>query len=51
MSNLISHWPTLIAPTVLRNDLPRMTGDEVDLLWILEMAFLSEIPTMFGLYF
>jgi hypothetical protein len=51
MSNLISHLPTSIAPTVLRNDLPRMTGDEVDLLLILEVEFLLEIPTMFGLCF
>jgi hypothetical protein len=51
MSKLISHLPTSIALTVLRNDLPRMTGDEVDLLSILEVVFLLEIPTMFGLYF
>jgi hypothetical protein len=36
---------------VLRNDLPRMSGDEVDLLWILEVEFLLEILTMFGLRF
>jgi hypothetical protein len=28
---------------VLRNDLPRMSGDEVDLLSILEVEFLLEI--------
>jgi uncharacterized metal-binding protein YceD (DUF177 family) len=32
---------------VLRNDLPRMSGDEVDLLSILEVEFLLEIPMMF----
>jgi hypothetical protein len=47
MSNLISPLPTSIAPTVLRNVLPRMSGDEVDLLSILEVEFLLEIPTMF----
>jgi hypothetical protein len=36
---------------VLRNDLPRMSGDEVDLLSILEVEFLLDIPTMFGLRF
>jgi hypothetical protein len=51
MSNLISHLSTLIAPTVLRNDLPRTSGDEVDLHSILEVEFLLEIPTMFGLRF
>jgi hypothetical protein len=51
MSNLISHLPTSIVPTVLRNDLPRMSGDEVDLLSILEVEFLLGIPTMFGLRF
>jgi hypothetical protein len=35
----------------LRNDLPRMSGDEVDLLSILEVEFLLEIPTLFGLCF
>jgi hypothetical protein len=40
-----------IAPTILRNDLPRMSGDEVDLLSILEVEFLLEILTMFGLRF
>jgi hypothetical protein len=40
-----------IAPTILRNDLFRMSGDEVDLLSILEVKFLFEIPTMFGLRF
>jgi hypothetical protein len=49
MSNLISHFLTSIAPMVLRNDLPRMSEDEVDLLSILEVEFLLEIPTMFGL--
>jgi hypothetical protein len=43
--------PTLIVPTVLRNDLPRMSGDEVDLLSILDVEFLLEILTMFGLRF
>jgi hypothetical protein len=43
--------PTSIAPTVLRNDLHRMSGDEVDLLSILEVEFVLEIPTMFGLRF
>jgi hypothetical protein len=38
-----------ISPTILRNDLPRMSGDEVDLL--LEVEFLLEIPTLFGLRF
>jgi hypothetical protein len=51
MSNLISPLPTSIAPMVLRNDLPRMSGDEVDLLSILEVEFLLEIPTMFDLCF
>jgi hypothetical protein len=36
---------------VLRNDLPRMSGDEVDILSILEVEFLLEILTMFGLRF
>jgi hypothetical protein len=40
-----------IAPTILRNDLPRMSGDEVDLLSILEVDFLLENPTLFGLCF
>jgi hypothetical protein len=44
MSNMISHLPMLIM-TVLRNDLPRMSADEVDLLLILEVEFLLEIPT------
>jgi hypothetical protein len=43
--------PTSIVPTVLRNDLLRMSGDEVDLLSILEVEFLLEILTMFGLRF
>jgi hypothetical protein len=51
MSNMTSHLPTSIDPTVLKNDLPRMSGDEVDLLSILEVEFLLEIPTMFGLRF
>jgi hypothetical protein len=49
MSNLISPLPMPIAPTILRNDLPRMSGDEVDLL--LEVEFLLEIQTLFGLCF
>jgi hypothetical protein len=40
-----------IAPTILRNDLPRMSGDDVDLLSILEVEFLLEIPTLFELCF
>jgi hypothetical protein len=40
-----------IAPTILRNDLPGMSGDEVDLLSILEVDFLLENPTLFGLRF
>jgi uncharacterized metal-binding protein YceD (DUF177 family) len=51
MSNLISHLPTSMALMVLRNDLPRMSGDEVDLLSILEGEFLLEIPTMSVLRF
>jgi hypothetical protein len=51
MSNMTSHLSTSIAPTILRNDLPRMSGDEVDLLSILEVEFLLEISTMFGLLF
>jgi hypothetical protein len=51
MSNLLSPLPMLIALTILRNDLPRMSGDEVDLLSILEVEFLLEIPTLFGLRF
>jgi hypothetical protein len=50
MLNMISHLPMLI-PMVLRNDLPRMSGDEVDLLSILEVEFLLEILTIFGLHF
>jgi hypothetical protein len=34
---------------VMRNDLSRMSGDEVDLLSILEVEFLLEIPSLFGL--
>jgi hypothetical protein len=41
----------VIVPTVLRNDLLRMSGDDVDLLSILEVEFLLEILTMFGLRF
>jgi hypothetical protein len=41
----------LIAPTILRNDLPRMSGDEADLLSISKVEFLLEIPTIFGLRF
>jgi hypothetical protein len=51
MLNLISHLLTSIAPTVLRNDLLRMSGDEVDLLSIMEVEFLLEIPSLFGLRF
>jgi hypothetical protein len=51
MSNMTSPLPTSIVPMVLRNDLPRMSGDEVDLLLILEVKFLLEIPAMFGLHF
>jgi hypothetical protein len=40
-----------IAPTILRNDLPRISGDEVDLLSILEVVFLLENPTLFSLHF
>jgi hypothetical protein len=43
VSNLISHLPTSIALTVLRNDVHRMSGDEVDLLSILEVEFPLEI--------
>jgi hypothetical protein len=35
----------------LEEDLPRMSGDEVDLLSILEVEFLLEIPRLFGLRF
>jgi hypothetical protein len=49
MSNMTFPLPTLIALKVLRSDLPKMGGDEVDLLSILEVEFLLEIPTMFGL--
>jgi hypothetical protein len=34
---------------VLRNNLPRTSGDEVDLLLILEVEFLLEILMMFVL--
>jgi hypothetical protein len=50
MSNTIFPLPMSI-PTVMRNDLPRMSGDEVDFLFILEVEFLLEIPTLFGLRF
>jgi hypothetical protein len=43
--------PTSIVLTVLRNDLPRMSGDKVDLLSILEVEFHLEIPTLFDLRF
>jgi hypothetical protein len=36
---------------VLRNDLPRMSGDVVDLLSVLDVEFLMDILTMFGLRF
>jgi hypothetical protein len=49
MSNMTSPLPMSIVLAVLRNDLPRMSGDEVDLLSILEVEFLLEIPTLFGL--
>jgi hypothetical protein len=51
MSNMTSPLPTLIVPKILRNDLPRMSGDEVDLLSILEVEFLLEVPSLFGLHF
>jgi hypothetical protein len=51
MSNMTSPLPTSIVPTVLRNDLPRMSGDQVDLISSLEVEFLWEIPTIFGLRF
>jgi hypothetical protein len=40
-----------ISPTILRNGLPRMSGDVVDILLILEVDFLLEIPMLFGLRF
>jgi hypothetical protein len=43
--------PTSILPTILRNDLPRMSGDGVDLLSILKVEFLLEILIIFGLRF
>jgi hypothetical protein len=43
MSIMTSPLPTSIVPTVLRNDLPRMSGNEVDLFSILEVEFLLEI--------
>jgi hypothetical protein len=51
MSNMTSSLLTSIISTVLRSDIPRMSGDEVDLLSILEVEFLLEIPMMFGLRF
>jgi hypothetical protein len=51
MSNMTSPLPTSIVPTVLRNDLPMMSGDELDLLSSLEVEFLLEIATLFGLRF
>jgi hypothetical protein len=51
MSNITSPLPMSIAPTILRNDLTRMSGDEVDLLSTLEMEFLLEIPMLLGLRF
>jgi hypothetical protein len=51
MLNWTSPLPTSIVLTVLRNDLPRMSGDEVDLLSILDVEFHLEILTMFGLRF
>jgi hypothetical protein len=40
-----------IALTILTNNLPVLSGDEVDLLSILEVEFLLEMPTLFGLRF
>jgi hypothetical protein len=51
MLNMASPLLTLIVPTVLGNDLPKMSGDEVDLLLILEVEYLLENLTMFGLRF
>jgi hypothetical protein len=51
MSIMTSPLPTSIVPTALRNDLPRMSGDEVDLFSTLEVEFLLEIQTLFGLRF
>jgi hypothetical protein len=51
MPNMTSPLPTSIVPMILRNDLSRMSGDEVDLLSILEVEFPLEIPMMFGLRF
>jgi hypothetical protein len=51
VSNMTSPLPTSIVLMILRNDLPRMSGDEVDLFSILELEFLLEIPMMFGLRF
>jgi hypothetical protein len=49
MSNMTSPLSKPIALTILSNDLPRMSGDEVDLLSILEVEFLLEILMLFGL--
>jgi hypothetical protein len=51
MSNMTSPLLTSIVLMVFRNDRPRTRGDEVDLLSILEVEFLLEIPTMSGLRF
>jgi hypothetical protein len=51
MLNMTSPLLMLIAPKILRIDLPRMSGDEVDLLSILEVEFLLEISTIFGVRF
>jgi hypothetical protein len=51
MLNFISPLPMSIALTILTNNLPVMSGDEVDLLSILEVEFLLEMPTLFGLRF
>jgi hypothetical protein len=50
MSNL-SFPLQMSIPTIMRNDLPRMSGDDVDFLSILEVEFLLEIPTLFDLRF
>jgi hypothetical protein len=51
MSSLISPLPMSIASTILRNDLPKMSGNKVDLLSTLEVESVLEIPTMFGFRF
>jgi hypothetical protein len=51
MLNLTFPLPVSIVSTVLRNDLLRMSSDEVDLLSILEAEFLLEILTIFGVLF